>query len=50
MRRNLIERFFNKLKHSRRAATRYDKTARNFLASVVLAATRQRLGLSPLPS
>ena len=30
--RNLIERFFNKLKHFRRVATRYDKTARNFLA------------------
>ena len=38
--RNLIERFFNKLKHFRRVATRYDKTARNFLATVLLAATR----------
>jgi transposase len=38
--RNLIERFFNKLKHFRRIATRYDKTARNFLAAVLLAATR----------
>ena len=38
--RNLIERFFNKLKHFRRIATRYDKTARNFLASILLAATR----------
>lgn len=38
--RNLIERFFNKLKHFRRIATRYDKTARNFLAAVQLAATR----------
>ena len=38
--RNLIERFFNKLKHFRRIATRYDKTARNFLATVLLAATR----------
>ena len=37
--RNLIERFFNKLKHFRRVATRYDKTARNFLAAVLLAAT-----------
>jgi transposase len=34
--RNLIERFFNKLKHFR-AATRYDKLARNFLAGVHLA-------------
>ena len=38
--RNLIERFFNKLKHFRRIATRYDKTARNFLAAILLAATR----------
>jgi DDE family transposase len=38
--RNLIERFFNKLKHFRRIATRYDKTARNFLAAVLIAATR----------
>ena len=38
--RNLIERFFNKLKHFRRVATRYDKTARNFLAAVLLAAPR----------
>ena len=38
--RNLIERFFCKLKHFRRIATRYDKLARNFLAAVVLASTR----------
>ncbi len=38
--RNLIERFFNKLKHFRRIATRYHKTARNFLAAVLLAASR----------
>lgn len=38
--RNLVERFFNKLKHFRRIATRYDKAARNFLAAVLLAATR----------
>jgi len=38
--RNLIERFFNKLKHLRRVATRYDKLARNFLAAVVLASIR----------
>ena len=30
--RNLIERFLNKVKHCRRVATRYDKTARNYLA------------------
>ena len=38
--RNLVERFFNKLKHFRRIATRYDKTARNFLAAVLLTAAR----------
>ena len=38
--RNLIERFFNKLKHFRRIATRYDKSARNFLAAVLLASAR----------
>ena len=38
--RSLVERFFNKLKHFRRIATRYDKTARNFLAATMLAATR----------
>ena len=30
--RNLVERFINLAKHCRRAATRYEKTARNFLA------------------
>jgi len=40
-RRNLVERFFNKLKHFRRIATRFDKLARTFyLAAVLLAATR----------
>jgi transposase len=34
--RNLIERFFNKIKHFRAIATRYDKRARNFLAAVQL--------------
>ena len=38
--RNLVERFFNKLKHFRGIATRYHKLARNFLAAVALAATR----------
>lgn len=36
--RNLVERFFNSLKHFRAIATRYDKLARNFLAGVQLAA------------
>jgi transposase len=39
-RRNLIERFFCKLKHFRRIATRFDKLARNFLAAVLLASAR----------
>src|SRR5262249_53454369 len=37
---NLIERFFSKLKHFRRVATRYDKLAANFLAMVQLASMR----------
>ena len=37
--RNLIERLFARLKQCRRIATRYDKTARNFLAFLHLAAT-----------
>jgi transposase len=35
--RNLVERFFNKLKHFRAIATRYDKLATNFLAGIHLA-------------
>lgn len=35
--RNLIERLFNKLKHFRAIATRYDKLAKIFLAGVQLA-------------
>ena len=38
--RNLVERFFNKIKHFRAVATRYDKDPENYLASVKLAATR----------
>ena len=37
--RNHIERLFARLKQCRRIATRYDKTARNFLAFLHLAAT-----------
>ena len=37
--RYLIECFINKIKHYRRVATRYEKTARNFLSMVTLAAT-----------
>ena len=38
--RNLVERFFNKLKHYRAIATRYEKHAANYLALVKLAAIR----------
>ena len=38
--RNLIERFFNKLKQCRRIATRYDKLAANYLAFINLASIR----------
>ena len=38
--RNLVERFFNKIKHYRAVATRYDKRADNFLAGVKLASIR----------
>ena len=36
--RNIIERFFNKLKQFRRVATRYDKRLENFMGFVKLAA------------
>jgi transposase len=36
--RYLIECFINKIKHYRRVATRYEKTARNFLSMLALAA------------
>ena len=35
--RNVVERFFNRLKHYRRVATRYDKTDRNYFSFVCLA-------------
>ncbi len=38
--RNLVERFFNKLKQFRGIATRYDKRSDNFLAAVKLASVR----------
>jgi transposase len=36
--RHLIENFFAKIKQFRAIATRYEKTARNFLAAIHLAA------------
>jgi transposase len=38
--RNLVERFFNKLKHFRAVATRFEKHDDNYLALVKLAAAR----------
>lgn len=38
--RNLIERLFNKLKHYRRLATRYEKTALSFLSFLNLIAAK----------
>ena len=38
--RNLVERFFNKLKHFRAVATRYEKYDANYLALVKLAAIK----------
>ena len=35
--RNLVERFWSKIKQFRRVATRYEKTARNFLAFIHVA-------------
>ena len=44
--RNLIERFFNKLKHFRAIATRYEKYAENYLALIKLASIRIWLRLN----
>ena len=38
--RNLVERFFNKLKHYRAVATRYDKLPENYLAAIKLVSLR----------
>jgi transposase len=38
--RNLVERFFNKIKHCRRVAARCDKLAANYLAFIQLASIR----------
>jgi transposase len=44
--RNLVERFFNKIKQCRRVATRYDKLAANYLAFIQLASIRVWLRVS----
>jgi transposase len=38
--RNLVERFFNKIKQCRRVATRYDRLAANYFAFIKLASIR----------
>ena len=38
--RNLVERFFNRIKHFRRVATRFEKYAENYLAMIKLASIR----------
>ncbi|WP_156421802.1 transposase, partial [Aurantimonas coralicida] len=38
--RNLVERFFNRIKQMRGLATRYDRRADNFAAALKLAAVR----------
>jgi len=38
--RNCIERFFNRIKHFRRIATRFEKHAENYLAMIKLAAVK----------
>ena len=37
--RNLVERLFQKLKHYRRIATRYERLARNYLSMLALVST-----------
>jgi putative transposase len=41
--RHLVEQFINRIKHYRRVATRYEKSAANFLAFVHLAAIKDLL-------
>ena len=44
--RNLVERFFNKIKQCRRVASRYDRLAANYLAFILLASIRLWLGVN----
>jgi len=48
--RNLVERFFNKIKQCRRIATRYDRLAVNYLAFIKLASIRVWLRVYCPPS
>ncbi len=47
--RNAIERMFGRLKDFRRIATRYDRSATNFLAAVCIAAAVSYCSISVLP-
>ena len=47
--RNAIERCINRLKNSRRVATRYDHTAASFLGFILLATIRRRIEFFPTP-
>lgn len=38
--RDLVERFFNKIKHFRRITTKYDKLVANYMATIKLAHIR----------
>lgn len=42
--RNLVERFFGRIKHFRRVATRYEKLARNFLSMITVVCTYVGMG------
>jgi transposase len=44
--RNLVERFVNRIKHYRRIATRYEKSARNYLGFVHFASALVTLGVT----
>lgn len=44
--RNMVERFFNRIKQCRRVATRYDKLAANYLAFIQLASIMLWLRIS----
>jgi hypothetical protein len=48
--RNRVERCFNKLKNSRRLATRYDKTTASYLGFVQIAAIRSQQVLAKIQS
>jgi transposase len=48
--RNLVERFFNAIKHYRGIATRYEKTARHFLAGLHLVCAHRLAQMTIDPS